>query len=432
MNESDFNNGLLEFLAGSPTPFHAVKQLKQLLTAEGFEELAVHSSWSLKPGGRYFVVRNGSSIVAIRTGSVHPADEGLRLIGTHTDSPCLKIKPAPEIRRQGFLQLGVEIYGGVLLSPWFDRDLSLAGKVTCRMENKEINSVLIDFRRPVATVPSLAIHLNRDVHKNRTINPQKEVVLLVSSGDGDRRSFRQLLLDQIQHEHANIPVAEVLDYEISCYDVQPPAVIGLNDDFIAASRLDNLLSCYAACRSIIDASGDTPAVMVCNDHEEVGSLSASGAQGPFLRSTLERLCGTGETMDRAMDSSVLLSVDNAHAVHPNYEDKHDPQHRPCLNGGPVIKYNANQRYATNSETAALFRNLCQTLDIPVQQIAMRNDMACGSTIGPITAAELGVATVDIGSPQLAMHSVRELTGRNDPALLYRALKGFLDQTSLWR
>ncbi len=432
MNESDFNNGLLEFLAGSPTPFHAVKQLKQLLTAEGFEQLAEHSSWPLKPGGRYFVVRNGSSIVAIRTGSVHPADEGLRLIGTHTDSPCLKIKPAPEIRRQGFLQLGVEIYGGVLLSPWFDRDLSLAGKVTCRMENKEINSVLIDFRRPVATVPSLAIHLNRDVHKNRTINPQKEVVLLVSSGDGDRRSFRQLLLDQIQHEHANIPVAEVLDYEISCYDVQPPAVIGLNDDFIAASRLDNLLSCYAACRSIIDASGDTPAVMVCNDHEEVGSLSASGAQGPFLRSTLERLCGTGETMDRAMDSSVLLSVDNAHAVHPNYEDKHDPQHRPCLNGGPVIKYNANQRYATNSETAALFRNLCQTLDIPVQQIAMRNDMACGSTIGPITAAELGVATVDIGSPQLAMHSVRELTGRNDPALLYRALKGFLDQTSLWR
>jgi aspartyl aminopeptidase len=431
MNESEFNNGLLEFLADSPTPFHAVKQLKQLLTAQGFEQLAEDSSWSLKPGGRYFVVRNGSSIVAIRTGPVHPTDGGLRLIGTHTDSPCLKIKPAPEISRQGFLQLSVEIYGGVLLSPWFDRDLSLAGRVTCRMENGEINSLLTDFRRPVATVPSLAIHLNRDVHKNRTINPQKEVVLLVSSGDGDSRSFRQLLLDQIQHEHANIPVAEVLDYEINCYDVQPPAIIGLNDDFIAASRLDNLLSCYAACRSIIDTSGDTSAVMVCNDHEEVGSLSASGAQGPFLRSTLERLCGTGETMDRAMDSSVLLSVDNAHAVHPNYEDKHDPQHRPCLNGGPVIKYNANQRYATNSESAALFRNLCQTLDIPVQQIAMRSDMACGSTIGPITAAELGVATVDIGSPQLAMHSVRELTGRNDPTLLYRALKGFLDQPSLW-
>ncbi|HIB81281.1 MAG TPA: M18 family aminopeptidase [Gammaproteobacteria bacterium] len=431
MNESEFNNGLLEFLADSPTPFHAVKQLKQLLTAQGFEQLAEDSSWSLKPGGRYFVVRNGSSIVAIRTGPVHPTDGGLRLIGTHTDSPCLKIKPAPEISRQGFLQLSVEIYGGVLLSPWFDRDLSLAGRVTCRMENGEINSLLTDFRRPVATVPSLAIHLNRDVHKNRTINPQKEVVLLVSSGDGDSRSFRQLLLDQIQHEHANIPVAEVLDYEINCYDVQPPAVIGLNDDFIAASRLDNLLSCYAACRSIIDASGETTAVMVCNDHEEVGSLSANGAQGPFLRSTLERLCGNSETMNRVMDLSMLLSVDNAHAVHPNYEDKHDPQHRPCLNGGPVIKYNANQRYATNSESAALFRNLCQTLDIPVQQIAMRSDMACGSTIGPITAAELGVATVDIGSPQLAMHSVRELTGRNDPTLLYRALKGFLDQPSLW-
>ena len=421
----------MTFLAKSPSPYHAVSNLAAMLSEAGFHQLDLEATWQLSPNEAAFVTLNDTSLIAFRLGSGSLQEQGIRMMGAHTDSPCLKIKPAPEISRQGFLQLSVEIYGGVLLSPWFDRDLSLAGRVTCRMENGEINSLLTDFRRPVATVPSLAIHLNRDVHKNRTINPQKEVVLLVSSGDGDSRSFRQLLLDQIQHEHANIPVAEVLDYEINCYDVQPPAVIGLNDDFIAASRLDNLLSCYAACRSIIDASGETTAVMVCNDHEEVGSLSASGAQGPFLRSTLERLCGNSETMNRVMDLSMLLSVDNAHAVHPNYEDKHDPQHRPCLNGGPVIKYNANQRYATNSESAALFRNLCQTLDIPVQQIAMRSDMACGSTIGPITAAELGVATVDIGSPQLAMHSVRELTGRNDPTLLYRALKGFLDQPSLW-
>ena len=239
--------------------------------------------------------------------------------------------------------------------------------------------------------------------------------------------FRQLLLDQLSGEDGGPRFETILDYEISCYDFQSPALVGLDNDFIASARLDNLLSCYAGCRSLTDSTTKRGAVLVCNDHEEVGSLSASGAQGPFLRSVLERLCGTGEAMDRAMDQSILVSADNAHAVHPNYENKHDPQHRPSLNGGPVIKYNANQRYATNSRSAAIFKDLCQQLNVPEQSIAMRSDMACGSTIGPITSAELGVSTVDVGAPQLAMHSLREITGSKDPGYLYRALKGFLEQ-----
>ena len=431
MNDRDFNQGLLEFIEQSPTAFHAVEQMRQMLTAAGFEQLEEDRYWTQKPSSSCFVIRNGSSIVAVRNGAYHPAEEGLRLIGAHTDSPCLKIRPSPEISRHGCFQLGVEIYGGVLLSPWFDRDLSLAGRVSCRMESGDVGSLLINFRRPVATVPSLAIHLNRKVHKKRTINPQNEVVLLLQSVGDRQPDFRDLLRDQAWQEHPDTPVSEVLDYEISCYDTQPPSFLGLNGDFIASARLDNLLSCYAGCRSLIESDGKSTAVLVCNDHEEVGSQSASGAQGPFLSSVLERLCGSGEKMDRAISQSILVSVDNAHAVHPNYEDRHDPQHRPVLNGGPVIKYNAGQRYATNSEGSAFLRNIFRELDIPVQQIAMRSDMVCGSTIGPITAAELGIRTVDMGAPQLSMHSLRELTGRDDPPLLYRALRGFLDRPSPW-
>ena len=427
MTDQNFNNGLLDFLGRSPTPFHAVEQMAEMLAAADFVRLKEEDAWQLEPRRGYFVTRNGSSLIALRTGSGSPSEQGLRLIGAHTDSPCLKVKPAPEMIRQGCFQLSVEIYGGVLLGPWFDRDLSLAGRVTGRLGDGSIGNQLIDFRRPVATVPSLAIHLNRQVHNNRTINPHEEVVLLLGSGTQAGGDFRQLLLDQLSGEDGGPRFETILDYEISCYDFQSPALVGLDNDFIASARLDNLLSCYAGCRSLTDSTTKRGAVLVCNDHEEVGSLSASGAQGPFLRSVLERLCGTGEAMDRAMDQSILISADNAHAVHPNYENKHDPQHRPSLNGGPVIKYNANQRYATNSRSAAIFKDLCQQLNVPVQSIAMRSDMACGSTIGPITSAELGVSTVDVGAPQLAMHSLREITGSKDPGYLYRALKGFLEQ-----
>tara|TARA_B100002052_G_scaffold294796_1_gene320176 strand:- start:676 stop:1941 length:1266 start_codon:yes stop_codon:yes gene_type:complete len=421
----------MAFLDESPSPFHAVTAMQRALQEHGFNDLDPSAPWSIVDRDKALVIRNGSSLIAFRMGSAPLIESGVRMIGAHTDSPCLRIKPTPDVRRSGFHQLGVEIYGGVLLAPWFDRDLSIAGRVTCSDTTGQRLSLLIDFKKPIVTIPSLAIHLNRDIHKNRTINPQQELVpILCDLPDQSEAGFRELLLDQIHQEHPEANVQAVTDYELSCYDTQGAQQVGLRGDFLASARLDNLLSCYTGLRSLLDAQGEQTILLVCNDHEEVGSASAAGAQGPFLHTVLARLCGDGETMARVLARSILISADNAHALHPNYETKHDPQHQPRLNGGPVIKFNANQRYATNSETASVFRELCARADVPVQSMAMRSDMACGSTIGPITSTVLGVDTVDVGAPQLGMHSIRETTGWHDPVLLYRALKEFFESQTL--
>ncbi len=431
MKPDSFNPGLMAFLDESPSPFHAVTAMQRALQEHGFNDLDPSAPWSIVDRDKALVIRNGSSLIAFRMGSAPLIESGVRMIGAHTDSPCLRIKPTPDVRRSGFHQLGVEIYGGVLLAPWFDRDLSIAGRVTCSDTTGQRLSLLIDFKKPIVTIPSLAIHLNRDIHKNRTINPQQELVpILCDLPDQSEAGFRELLLDQIHQEHPEANVQAVTDYELSCYDTQGAQQVGLRGDFLASARLDNLLSCYTGLRSLLDAQGEQTILLVCNDHEEVGSASAAGAQGPFLHTVLERLCGDGETMARVLARSLLISADNAHALHPNYETKHDPQHQPRLNGGPVIKFNANQRYATNSETASVFRELCARADVPVQSMAMRSDMACGSTIGPITSTVLGVDTVDVGAPQLGMHSIRETTGWHDPVLLYRALKEFFESQTL--
>ncbi|HCK75995.1 MAG TPA: M18 family aminopeptidase [Gammaproteobacteria bacterium] len=431
MNPESFNSGLIPFLDASPSPFHAVASMQQALQAKGFSDLDPTATWSVGSSEKVLITRNHSSLIAFRTGKAPLADTGIRMIGAHTDSPCLRIKPSPDVRRSGMHQLGAEVYGGMLLAPWFDRDLSIAGRVTCTDVESRRLSLLIDFERPIVTVPSLAIHLNRDIHKNRTINPQKEVVPILcdlahQSGSG----FHGMLLDQVHHQHPGSNVQAVTDYELSCYDTQGAQQVGINGDYLASARLDNLLSCYAGLHSLLNAETEQSVLLVCNDHEEVGSASAAGAQGPFLRTVLERLCGDAETLARVLERSLLVSVDNAHALHPNYENKHDPEHQPRLNGGPVIKFNANQRYATNSATAATFRQLCTQAGVPVQSIAMRSDMACGSTIGPITSTVLGVDTVDVGAPQLGMHSIRETTGWKDPVLLYRVLRQLFESDKL--
>ncbi|MEE2803384.1 MAG: M18 family aminopeptidase [Pseudomonadota bacterium] len=424
-----FNRELLTFLASSPSPFHAVHNLAKMLSRSGFKQLDLGREWQLTPGDAAFTTHNDSTLIAFQLGEAPLREEGIRMIGAHTDSPCLKVKPLPERYQHGCLELGTEVYGGALLAPWFDRDLSLAGRVSGTLHDGRLASRLIDFARPIATVPSLAIHLNRDVNRNRTINPQEEMRLVLSTGGNDT-SFRELLLRQVKYEHRSAPLEKILDFEICCYDVQPPAFVGINRDFIAAARLDNLLSCFAGAKALSTVTAKGPSqLLICNDHEEVGSLSASGAQGPLLTAVMDRLAGVSQDLTSITQRSVLVSVDNAHAVHPNYADKHDPEHQPYLNGGPVIKINSAQRYATTSETSALFRSLCQESDVPVQTIAVRSDMACGTTIGPITAATLGIPTVDVGVPQLAMHSPRELTGSADPERLYRVLCAFLSKAA---
>jgi len=423
MEHAEFNKDLLKFLNTSPTPWHAVETMKKQLDAAGFEELDEKDDWSLELSHNYYVVRNGSSIVAFRTGSRDVSVSGLRMVGAHTDSPCLKVKPNPELRRKGFFQLGVEVYGGVLMNPWFDRDLSLAGRVTFLDAHHKVSDTLVDFRKPVAFIPSLAIHLDREANSSRTVNPQTDLPpVMMQVQEGDATSFNELLSQQLAAE-SGIKVRKILGYELSFYDAQDAGFVGLRDEFIASARLDNLLSCYIGLQALLNTSGDEPALLVCNDHEEVGSVSSEGAQGPFLTAVLDRWCGAGKA--KAIARSMMISADNAHGVHPNYMDKHDENHGPILNKGPVIKVNHNQRYATNSRSAAVYRHISDELGLPHQTFVVRSDMGCGSTIGPLTAANIGVTTLDIGVPQFGMHSIRELIGTEDGFTLFQVLTGFM-------
>lgn len=425
----ELTQGLIDYLKASPTPFHATRTLVQSLQAAGFKPLDERESWHTEPGGHYYVTRNDSAVIALQLGSKPMLESGLRMVGAHTDSPCLKVKPQPELQRQGFWQLGVEVYGGALLAPWFDRDLSLAGRVTYSRDGR-IESQLIDFQLPIAVIPSLAIHLNREANQGWPINAQNELPpILAQVASEERPDFRALLADQLSREHGLLADV-VLDFELSFYDTQGAAVIGLNGDFIAGARLDNLLSCYAGLQALLNAGPEENCVLVCTDHEEVGSTSMCGADGPFLEQVLRRVMPEDETFQRAINRSLMISADNAHAVHPNYIDKHDSNHGPKLNAGPVIKVNSNQRYATSSETAGFFRHLCLENEVSVQSFVTRSDLGCGSTIGPITAGQLGVRTVDIGLPTFGMHSIRELAGSRDLAQLVKVLTAFYGSAEL--
>lgn len=432
MDRDSLNSALLNFLRAAPTPFHAVKGMASALAQAGFERLHEQDEWQLADDGKYYIIRNDSSIVAVNLAGRELSQTGLRMVGAHTDSPCLKVKPNPEITGKGYCQLGVEVYGGALLNPWFDRDLSLAGRVTFSDAAGTVQNALVDFERPIATVPSLAIHLDKEANKSRSVNPQTDIPLVLSLAEqGEDWDFKALLKERLVV--GGEQVGNVLDYEIYAYDTQPPAITGLNGEFIAGARLDNLLSCHIGMRALIDAQEEDkayPSLLVCNDHEEVGSASAAGAQGNLLKSVLERLCPDPQQRNQAIANSAMISVDNAHGIHPNYAGKHDDNHGPLFNRGPVIKVNASQRYATNSETSALFRHLCDTQQVPVQAFVVRSDMGCGSTIGPITATEIGVRTLDVGVPTFAMHSVRELAGSEDPSYLCKALKAFYQLDSV--
>lgn len=431
MDVESFNQDLLRFLGASPTPFHATRNLAAMLAAAGFEALDEAEPWTLKPGHGYFVTRNDSALIAFHLGTRPAAETGVHLVGAHTDSPCLKIKPRPDLRRNGYLQLGVEVYGGALLNPWFDRDLSIAGKLSYVDGKGRLRSFLVDFKAPVAVIPSLAIHLDREVNEHRTVNAQQHLPAIVLQGE-EGADFDRLLLDHAREELGKEAPDRILSYELSLYDTQPPALVGWRRQFIASARLDNLLSCYLACCALIDSTGDHHRLLICNDHEEVGSMSAAGAQGPFLKAILRRMVsatGPGpEAMERMRHRSLMLSIDNAHGVHPNYADRHDANHGPLLNAGPVIKINANQRYASNSDGIARFKHYCQRVGVATQDFVMRSDLACGSTIGPLTAGQTGINTVDVGVPTFAMHSIRELAGARDAADLARVVTAFFSRS----
>jgi aspartyl aminopeptidase len=417
---------LCAFIDRSPTPYHAAREAASRLAAAGFRELSERDAWSLAPGDRRYVVRGGSTLIAFVAGAESPATGGFRMIGAHTDSPNLRVKPNADLARSGFQQVGVEVYGGVLHSTWLDRDLSIAGRVLCRGASG-VEARLVDLVRPVARVPNLAIHLNRGVNKDGLVlNEQRHLVPIV--GLGKEAVLRATLARALEIE----PDA-ILGHDLSLYDTEKAALGGLEGEFVFSARLDNLASCHAAVTALIAAAGAPgPAtrLIALYDHEECGSRSAVGAAGSVLRDAVARIVEAHadrqpQALGRAMARSLLVSADMAHGVHPNYPDQHEAQHAPQVNRGIVIKSNANQSYATDGATAAALTLCCEEAGFTPQRFVVRSDLPCGSTIGPITAAELGVATVDVGSPMLSMHSCREMCGVLDVHLAIEAFKAAL-------
>ncbi len=421
---------LLDFIDASPSPWHAVATAEQRLQAAGFSRLQESASWQLQPGGRYFVVRGGASLIAFIIGQGAPAEHGLRLVGAHTDSPGLRLKPRAAHACEGHVRLGVEVYGGPILATFADRDLSLAGRVGVRSA-QGFETRLLRFEAPLVRLPSLAIHMNREVNEQGLkFNKQTELPLLLGllrEGIEADRQFLGQVADTL-----GVAQQDVLSAEFNVYDTQKGVFWGAGQEFIADSQLDNLASCHAALSALM-AVPPPQATAMCAlfDHEEVGSGSTVGAEGSFVTDVISRLADalgwSAEDRHRATARSLFVSADMAHAWHPNFPAAYEPQHRVMVNGGPVIKINANQRYSTSAETAARFMLLCESAGVPCQQYAHRTDLGCGSTIGPILAARLGMPSLDVGSPMWAMHSLRESAGVIDHSHITAALQAVFEQ-----
>jgi aspartyl aminopeptidase len=418
--------GLCTYVDASPSPFHACAEAAARLEADGFRRLLETDAWPSEPG-RYYLLRGGSLVAWSSEYADGPATP-FRVVGAHTDSPNLRIKPRPDASRAGWQLLGVEVYGGPMINSWLDRDLGFSGRVALRAADGGVTHRLLHVDDPVLRVAQLAIHLDREVNEGLKLNPQQHLSPLWGVGNtpGDFRAF-------VAKECDADPDA-VLGWDLMTHDLTPSRRIGRDRDLIAAPRLDNLATSYAGVRAMLHAVDTAPArpwvpVLVLFDHEEVGSVSERGAFSTLLPSVLERVVrATGGERDdylRAIAGSVIASGDMAHATHPNYADRHDPEHQVRINGGPVLKSNAKLRYATDALGAAAFVAACEQAGVPVQQFVSRSDMPCGSTVGPMTAALTGATTVDFGAATLSMHSAREMCGALDPAMYAGALAAFL-------
>jgi aspartyl aminopeptidase len=414
---------LRAFVDASPSPTHAVAEAVRRLEAAGSLPLREDERWALSPGDLRHVVRDGGSVVAVRVGSAPLPEAGVRLIGTHTDSPTFKVRPRYDVRRGRYRLVGVEPYGGLLAHTWLDRELTVAGRLVLA------DGRLVPVRLPGAPVrlPSLAIHLDRQLRDGLTLDPQTQLVPVWGAdveGDG---------LLAVLAETAGVDEADVVGHDLVLADSQPSAVTGADGTWLAAPRLDNLGSCHSALLALLAAAPAAHTQLwVANDHEEVGSGSMEGARGSFLEDVLGRLvAATGSTdpqdLPVTLARSRLVSADMAHAQHPTQGERHEPQHAPVLGGGPVLKLNAGQSYATDARSGGWFTALCRERGVPLQHFVSRADLPCGSTIGPLTATRLGVSTVDVGSPLLAMHSCRELGSAADVPLMVEALTAVLEQ-----
>jgi len=425
----------LAFLDACPTPYHAAREVAGRLAGAGFSEVAEGSSFAAEPGKRAFLLRGGS-LLAFVAGTEPPWESGFVALGAHTDSPNLRLKPNPDATNVGYRQATVEVYGGVLLTTWLDRDLAIAGRVVLAGGKSE----LVRIAGAPCRIPNLAIHLNREVNKDGlVVNPQTQLTpLWALEKSGGKEHVLELVVEALAGTaSAGAKLADIVGFDLCLFDAQGATLGGANGELIASARLDNLGSCYPIMRALIGAgdAGRATRVIALHDHEEVGSQSASGARSRLLEGLLERLTlahpgAPPDALPRALARSLFVSADMAHAVHPNYADKHDKLHRPMLGGGPVVKVNANQSYATDGVAQGAFVDACRAEGVAPQLFVSRNDQPCGSTIGPITAARLGVRSLDIGNPMLAMHSCRETAGSADAAVMERVLTRILREPPL--
>lgn len=412
---------MASYIDASPSPYHACDTSAARLVEAGFTEIKELEAWSEVPE-RGFVRRGGSLFAWFYPADMDPAT-GFRIAGAHTDSPNLRIKPRPDTGAAGFRQLGVEVYGGVLLNSWLDRDLGISGRAFVS-DGPQLVERHFRVDRPILRVPQLAIHLDRTIgEKGLKLDKQQHMAPVMAVGDAKEGAFAELLGQEL-----GVPAGAIKSYDAMVHDLTPSGLLGADNDMLAAPRLDNLCSSYCALTALVEASSKGPShalAVTLFDHEEVGSASRGGADGPLLGDVTERLImargGDRDSYLRSIQDSICVSADMAHAVHPNYVDRHEPDHHIHLNAGPVIKVNANQRYATEAETEALFQLACERAGVPFQKWVMKTNMACGSTIGPLTAARHGMRTVDVGCAQLSMHSARELCGVKDPAWMVSAL-----------
>lgn len=414
---------LLAFVDSGVSPFHAVAEMVRRLDDAGYTALDERERWAVAPGDRRYVVRDGGSIAAFVVGSTPPADAGFRLIGAHTDSPTFRVRPRPDVVRSGYRALGMEPYGGALTYTWLDRDLTLAGRIAVA-SNGGVTTCPVHLPGAWLRIPSLAIHLNRAVREEGVrLDPQQHLVPIWGPDDGS--SLAEAVAD-----HAGVEPEAIVGWDLMAADTQASAFGGGGGAYVFAPRLDNLASCHAGLTALVRTGvAASTSVLVANDHEEVGSGSAEGARGSFLEDVLRRVVaatgGDEQDVARAKARSLLVSADMAHGVHPNYSDRHEPGHMPRLGGGPVVKHNANQSYATDAGTAGWFVARCREIGIEPQHFVTRADLPCGSTIGPLTATRLGIATVDVGNPTLSMHSIREQAAVADVEPMIRALAAHL-------
>lgn len=445
-------NKFLNFLNRSPTPFHVVDSARRLLIDDGFRELKLNEQWVTVPNGKYFVTKNETTLIAFSIGGLYKIGNGFSIVGAHTDSPCLKVKLQSKRVKSGYLQLACECYGGGIWHTWFDRDLTVAGRVLLtNNQNNKVEQRLLHIKRPILKIPNLAIHLNRET--NEKFSPNKEThlqpilatsvteqlitgrtstTLNPTANTTQREKHHPVLIDLICKE-LNCVEEDIYDLELYLCDAIPASLGGVFDEFIFGPRLDNQMGAYCSIQSLIESTNleqdENIRIAAIYDHEECGSESATGAASALTEHVLRRL-SSPESFELAVQKSFLISADQAHAIHPNYSECHEELHRPSLNGGVVLKYNGNQRYATNQVTAAVIRESGKLANVSVQDFMVKNDSPCGSTIGPILSAKLGISTVDIGMPQLSMHSIRETSSTKAVSDYVNLLQAFYSNYSL--